>query len=159
MLPFHLMWVAFVIATLQDAQHVLPSPSSFATWEYLGAMVDFPLIVQSLLNGSIYWCWLIFIPPLPIPIVADLLPAMEAILLILTCSFFAILTSMIFKLSEFPSKKSFCHNTMPATKSQSTMQDLDRNITKVLVHMPKSEKRCFRCTMLPVDSLQIMWKA
>jgi hypothetical protein len=50
------MWVAFVFAALKNARHVLPSPSSFATWEYLGAMVDFPFIVQSLLHGSNYQC-------------------------------------------------------------------------------------------------------
>jgi hypothetical protein len=43
MLQFYLMWVAFVFAALQNARHVLPSPRSFATWEYLGAMVDFPI--------------------------------------------------------------------------------------------------------------------
>jgi hypothetical protein len=56
MLPFHLMSAAFFFAALQNAWHVLPSPSSFATWEYLDAMVDAPLIEQSLLRGSIYGC-------------------------------------------------------------------------------------------------------
>ncbi len=107
MLIFHLMWVAFVFAALHNARHVLPSPSSFATWVYLGAMVDLPFLVQSLLCGSIYWCWLIFVPPLPIPIAADLLPMMKVRLLIFTCSPFAILMTVIFELSVFPSNKTF----------------------------------------------------
>ncbi len=49
--------------------------------------------------------------------------------------------------------------TMPATKRQITMQKLGRNTKKVLRCTTELGKCCFRCTMLPADSLSIMWKA